>query len=421
MRVFNVLFIIGLMISCTPKEVLVECNTSNPEPNPSFFDVVWQVPLRSDTFEARSITPELYNNQVIYSMFDYSGQNPETFFSRNMETGTLNWEWNDMELSQVVISEAQVQIDNKLILKESNQIFTIDMDSGEKLWNSVPESSGARISNVSDKMYYNHRGFIGGATSGIDPDSSILYRSSANNQKWEAVFTLTKADNDGYAPNILPPTSWIKPNGDTLLLFQNRSFNFPLHIGKIDFYAYNLAQDSVEWVNEDITSSGNSSIYLPIVYDDKVYFQGSNSIHCFDVLTGEEIWNRHLPGQSFLTCNAVLSESKLIVNGDGNEVFALNSETGNTIWNKTNADAANAGNMIYHNGNVYFAAVSDDGYGKLYALRVSDGSTVFAEKSPNRDELGGGASFTAGIAIDPSTNYLYANDRFYFMCIKLPE
>ena len=410
------------MLSCTPKEILVECNTKlEPEPEPSFFDVIWQVPLRSDTLSSKSITPEIYNNQVIYSMFDYSGQVPETFFSRNMETGDLKWEWNDTELSQVVTSEAQVQIDNKLILKEANQIFTIDMETGFKLWNSLPESSGTRVSKVEDNVYYNHRGFIGGTGSGIDPDSSVLYRSSAENQNWEAIFTLTKADNDGYAPSLYPPTSWVKSNGDTLLLFQNRSLNFPLHIGKIDFYAYNLAQDSVEWVNEDITSSGNSSIYLPIVHDDKVYFQGSNSIHCFDVLTGEEIWNRHFPGQGFFTCNPVLAENKLVINGDGNEIFALDIETGNTIWNKPNADAANAGNMIYHNGNVYFTAVSDDGYGKLYAIRVSNGNTVFAEKSPNRDEWSSNASFTAGIAIDPSTNYLYANDRFYFMCIKLPE
>jgi outer membrane protein assembly factor BamB len=415
MKISIPMFLTMLIIACSPKEEIRNCPIPIINSNPNgFYEVVWQVPLLEDTTSSKSITPEFYGDNVIYSALDYSGQNPNSFTMRNKETGELMWNWNDQELGGFPPNVGQFQYENYLVLSGGEQVFVVNTETGEKEWNSEYSPSRLRIGNIEDRVYFTT------TSGGHNNESCTLTSSPVKEEQWKDVLTLTKADNDGYAPGFGMPVSWVKPNGDTLLLFQNRSYNFSLGDGKIDFYAFNLTQDSVEWVNYDITVGGNSSIYQPVIYGNKVYFQGAVGVHCFDILTGEELWLRKEPGYSFANCRPIIAEDKLIFNPDGSKVFALDPETGATIWDK-DADAHGAKNMVYHKGKIYFVAGSWDGYSKLYALDASDGTTLFAKRTPNHTAFNSQADFDSGIAIDSDLGYLYANDREYFMCIKLTE
>ena len=203
---------------------------------------------------------------------------------------------------------------------------------------------------------------------------------------------------------------WVHPGGDSILVFQNRQVNFLTSDGKVDLYAYNINQDTILWRTDDITANGNSSIQPPIVYEDKVYFQGGFYISCFDALTGELIWMRDdfsARSEHFFVSNMVAADGILAAKADNDFLFGYDANTGETIWKQTDVGASSS-EMIYHDGKVYYTA------GKLYAIDIRTGNIHWALSSPNPN-----TGFSAGVAIDKTFNYLYANDRFYAMCIRL--
>ena len=405
----NLLFFLLLITfaCCKPKEPIDIPPVIDEPTYDGKLEVVWQTPLLADSAHANTITPIVYNNDVVISSRSYS-ENKEPFQLFDGETGEIIWTWDNPECIGIP-NEGHVMYNNKLALCDNINVHVLDLDTGNEDWNSQEHSNRFRLSQVNDNIYWTY------LNKGFKPDTCILVRSGFDNQNWKNVFTLVKTND--YNPGIEPPVSWENTNGETVLLFQNRSYNFDIGDGKIDFYAYNIDQESVEWMHEDITLSGNSSIYKPIVYNDRVYFQGSNSLHCFDIASGLLVWERLFAGAGFITCTMIMAEDRLIANGDGQDLWALNPETGETIWNNTTIKSHNSGNMIYHDGIIYFSSA---GNGTLCAVRLSDGSTIWEEDSPNDDGWNNN-SFGAEIAINAELGCLYTIDDVYAMCIKLPE
>lgn len=403
------LFISIALASCKPKEPIDPPNPPVTE-EPSFDDelnIIWQLSLFADSSEANSIVPEVYNNNVVFSSRSYT-ENKEVFRLYNGSTGEIIWTRDDPECFNIPL-KAQAKSNNKLALCDNANLHVLDLDTGEEMWHSVEFSNRLRLAEINDNVFWTY------IDKGFKPDTCMLIRSEFGMQEWKNVLTLTKTND--FHPGIEPPVSWENDNGETILIFQNRSYNFEIGKGKIDLYAFNLDQEVIEWVKEDITESGNSSIYQPIVFDNKVYFQGSSSLHCFDIATGELVWERLFAGAGFLTCNMVMTDGRLIANGDAQNIWALNSSTGETIWHNTTLKSHNAGNMIAYDGVVYFTS---EGNGTLCAVKVSDGSILWEETTPNYDGWNS-AAFLSGIAINEDLGYLYAIDGFYAMCIKLPK
>ena len=161
--------------------------------------------------------------------------------------------------------------------------------------------------------------------------------------------------------------------------------------------------------------NGNSSIFKPILYDDKVFFQGAKSIFCYNIKSGDLLWKKTFGSDGLLTCNSVIAEDKIILNGTLKHVYALNLETGDLIWDNEDASSENSGNMVYYKDHVYFIS---EGNGKLYGVNTLNGETILEMDSPN-DTGSNGVGFKSGIVINPNLNYLYASDNYFFMCIKL--
>ena len=92
-------------------------------------------------------------------------------------------------------------------------------------------------------------------------------------------------------------------------------------------------------------------------------------------------------------------------------------------WKTHRAGYSSDGNtweLTLFDGIVY---CTSSGYGRLYAVNAETGATIWKEQSPNRkNPKTGNASFaSAGVAIDPERRLLYTADKYYVMCIKLPE
>lgn len=153
--------------------------------------------------------------------------------------------------------------------------------------------------------------------------------------------------------------------------------------------------------------------------EDRLYFQGSNEAFCFSCLDGHQIWNRYFPGEGFFRTNAVLAEGKYILKGESKTMYALDENTGLSAWENLSAGTSSS-NMLYHAGRVFYET-GQDGLGVLRGLRVSTGKVEWTYFSSNYPKYSNVSFELTGIAIDSETNYIYANDRVFHMCIKLPK
>ncbi len=257
-----------------------------------------------------------------------------------------------------------------------------------------------------DQVFFAH------GSEGFDYDTCFLKSSHYLEGNWSTI--LTNVKKGGYRPGIEPPVEWINDKGESLLIFQLRQWNFNEAKGKVDLYAYNQTTNDYEWIIEDLTPTGNSAIHLPLIHNDKVYFLGMRTVSCVDPATGELIWQVE-PGSSFASCLAIVAENMLIANGDNDDLYAFNLDTGTKIWENKNT-ASTVDNMVYYQGHIYFGSAGD---GQLHCIRTSDGQEIWAKDSPN--ERNYSAGFRQGITINPETGILYTTDAYFAMAIQLEE
>jgi outer membrane protein assembly factor BamB len=390
---------------------VASCNIVEVE-NESEYQVIWQKPLLvfgGDTLSSRSIDPIIYNDKIIHGSLPNIGQNSETFYLRDAEDGTKEWEWNDDSFGQTPFTRAQYIDTDNFVLSNGLGVYVIDILTGQKKWNTSINNPRPRIDGFDNQIFYTSK------SSSLNPDTCRLIYSDVNTSDWKTILTFSKQDDGNYAPGIEPPISWQNDDNETILFFQNRSYNFSIGDGKIDLYAYNLDQELIEWQHLDVEENGNSSIFKPILYDDKVFFQGAKSIFCYNIKSGDLLWKKTFGSDGLLTCNSVIAEDKIILNGTLKHVYALNLETGDLIWDNEDASSENSGNMVYYKDHVYFIS---EGNGKLYGVNTLNGETILEMDSPN-DTGSNGVGFKSGIVINPNLNYLYASDNYFFMCIKL--
>ena len=412
MNFFKILILSVLVFSCAKKNENIE-SVSCEKNQPPESNLIWQVPLAvvgEDTISSRSMTPILHDNKVLHSSLGYSATGSETFFYRNAETGEKIWEWNDASFGSTPHSRGAFKFEDNLVLSSRGSVYVIDVNDGQKKWDSPYTFANVRISGVDDDVYFVT------VDKALNADTTTLIKSSIESQNWTSVFSINKQDNDGYSPEIEPPLGWKNSQGETILIFQSRYYNFSIGKGKVDLFAYNLDQDSLVWSDIDIEETGNASIQSPIIKDDRLYFQGQSTLFCYDLNDGEVVWKRTF-STGFGSSNSAIAEGKIIINAYSKNIYALDLATGDIIWENSETETENSTSMVYHNGNVYFIS---EGRGKLLGIQVSDGEVVLEMDSPN-DTGFNGVGLRSGIAIHPELNYLYMSDNYFLMCIKLPE
>jgi outer membrane protein assembly factor BamB len=280
---------------------------------------------------------------------------------------------------------------------------------------SIPEGKGQgspHISVFGDCVYHEH------SESAIRDTFSYLVRTNLKiGGSWDTIFSIVNTD--GFTPNLSSVTGYKHPSGDTILFFQDRSYNFRSREGRINLYAYNIKADTLLWKLTDFVPERNSNvIQAPIVYENKLYFLGSKDLYCIDVSTGKIIWNRKVESFDNVIVGSVnISDGKLFFKSVQNSsLYALDPATGAVLW-VSNDLGYSTRYITYSNGIVYFASRSPN---KIYAVRSSDGKKMAEFTSPNHSKPGKTKGNTTIIFVeaDPKTGYLYVNDSYFFMCLK---
>ncbi len=176
---------------------------------------------------------------------------------------------------------------------------------------------------------------------------------------------------------------------------------------------------TLKWVNNDIEQSGIGSVYTPQIVGDRVYYQGSNELFMFDIATGNKIWSRHFPGESYFYTQNLFVGDKIFVKDDGDRFKALDLNTGNTLWEAYGEYGGGLG-PAYANGNVFIMG-TDEGYGTIFGLRADTGKQFWKYRTPNYKKFSDSTFGYINMISDPETGYLYTGDGVFMMCLKPPK
>lgn len=374
-------------------------------------NIVWQQPLQNDTFETTSFTPIVAKNNVLFS--DENSARGERIIMLNGTSGEQLWEWQEhLRPSISSYSNSKFLTKKQLVYATGNDTYLVNLATGEteKQFEIENDCGSSRITVINNNF------FQGVQACKTANSISQLTQTNLKTEKSRTIYSRKKINN--YSPRIEPPGFWLNPNGDTILIFQIRSFDFSKLLGKVDLIAYNINQDSALF---EITNlEANSNVSTPLIWNNKIYFQGAQMLFCIDNQTGATIWKRRFfdSGENLLTSNLLIEENKLFVNPGNRNLYALDPQTGRMIW-KIQDSGSNCSDMVYHQGIIYFTSL---GRGLLYAIEGKTGKQLWAEKSPNRKSGFQKAVFgRGGIAVNEKLGLLYVSDGFFALAAKLVE
>jgi outer membrane protein assembly factor BamB len=419
----NKFFFITLIIFCNITNIACDKKPVPPEEPittyKSKLEVVWTRYFHSDKIGGELfLDPIFWNDYVIISSSSGSHYTKQYGIRvLHKETGKDHPIWAHEPgglLDPGHISEC-IHIggydNNILFTGYSPYLYAIDLNTGQKLWKHKHYPNGgihkfSMLGNIPLQVYYAPSGGLSTSWCRIakcDPETG---------EKTDLVETWIE---DNYEFLLTPPTWTTSDAGDTLILFLSSGWNFQLIQGNVKAYCYNITKKRMEWKKENFVSGGDSGFHIPIVINNnKVIFQILRSFHCFDITTGDLVW-QHIPNpmRSFSETPMLYNNEKLYARSDGGTVFCLNAQTGDLIWKASDEYIpAPDGRMDIYDEKLYLAAWGDNVEFYLYCLSAENGDFIWQDKGPFN-------KISGGITIDQNTGYLYCTNNREIMCIDL--
>ena len=169
----------------------------------------------------------------------------------------------------------------------------------------------------------------------------------------------------------------------------------------------------MEWEHLEVDQWGNSNIRAPLIDGDYCYFVGLGSAYCFNIHTGEKIW-QYDHDVAWQLSNFLIHENNFIIKDDQSNLLAINKNSGQLRWKNTDASACCVTMRLYGD-RIYY------GNAGLYIVDARTGEMLHRDlQSPNKEEYPG-AEFSNTVAVDLEERIMYATDGYFVMAMELPE
>ncbi len=376
-------------------------------------DMVWKAKFDSSGVRGESQQPLMYGEKLLWN----AAPHPHGFsvMLSDAKTGKVEWEWsNFLKYPIIHWNNHQFIHGHYYAMQNNGETNVIDLNDGTTVWQFFSNDNEPNIWNVGDYLYANHSKGSGSSTEFVK-----LVRSPVSYMDWETIYTIYTDSIGGYVSTMNGPTLWMSPSGDSIFLWQNRSYNFATSDGQIDLYAYNFSKQGIEWIMEDIEPVGGSNVLAPVVEGDRCYVLGERNLQCFDLVNRKMLWQKGFPGfgHHLKLSNLIIDGNRLIVKPDNDAIHALDKMTGDNLWSTFEAGTSPS-HMQLWNGMVFYTS---EAKGKIYAVKTSNGEIVWAEDSPHDgNSKYPAAGFDNGVAIHAGLGYIYVHDHHFMMCFKLP-
>jgi len=352
--------------------------------------IEWSEPLSDRELIATGIRSSVvWQKNVLFSGLK---NNDQVFYMKDSENGETIWQWSnfltDFEDWDIT---SHYLYGSYLIVPNGPRGYCIDLSNGETIWRSTSSSDiGSLIRGLGRKYFRvgNYMKNDDGYYEGVVLMGDILNSESPHviatppYQKMQADILGSVGLLTGIAPFV---------NSDTLLLI---TYADPVSDKEYDNYLglYNISKKNWEYSNKNITSNTLFAAGSLTIYGEKVFLQSSKKLFCYEVATGNKLWERSF-SEGF--SDMIVVDGKLIANNEDRHLYAFDPDTGRQLWKEQSSGTSSP--LAYLNGVVYFTGGGD---GLLHAVDTETGKHLWRIRSPDL-EHNSGAWFKRHVAVVP--------------------
>ncbi len=378
------------------------------EPVADTLEYLWRMPINDRGYTDISIEPLVFGENVLVS--DHIIFEDETLRMLSTEDKNQVWEWHDYFSPSGELGTNKsdhVQWNDWIIVNaNTTEKHAIDLNTGETMWQTKVEngSGQSRIGIFEDHVYYQHE------SGGVADSVIYLVRAEAATGISDTIFTKKKSGDILQTFNI--PVGYRNAEGEQVLFFVYYHSDIELGPASTEIYlvAYNVDTETTlfEKGSLDVGASVNSAV----IYEGKVYLGTLNNYYCIDAVSGEIVWHREMPaGESSMFSAWIVEDGKMIVKTDGDAMYALDAETGNTVWKIDTGQSCS--DLTYYSGVVYYGCRIN---GEIHAIDIETGTDYWGYKPPSNEFQY--AMFLVNPGVDKDKGLIYICDRYYLYCLE---
>ena len=366
-----------MLISCDKDDKYIDGNVkTNDRGEIISLPYLWKIPIHADG-NWQNYNPSLEDNMVFGENVIIPTTNGPK--SRNLtmissKDGSRIWDWSEWYQPETEGGHFtwNVSFNNSFHWVNGTRRYTIDFESGETIMkdrNSEDRSFYVRVSNIKEDVFL---------LSDVVDNSylrSTVFKGNIYNSEYSEYLVLPYSTDSIGVNNRVKGISEVMPyviNGTNyLVIFSTQSYPNWYYDLRLNLYNY----DTDEWVYMDVfaaipkqNNSGPAKIF-----DDKIYFSAGREILCYNIITGERIWQRDFP-HDFTFSGFEISEGIMVANCENQVCYGINPENGVIQWESEGSGTSSNLNNRIMNGVVYF---SGGGTPFLYAKNIHTGETLW--------------------------------------------
>lgn len=330
-------------------------------------------------------TPIFYDENLLVGSTENSNR---SILSLNASDGAINWEWSDLlgSWSDPLIKDPfDIYLENyhfndgRLFFTYSTSSYCIDVTSGQTAWKY--KSFRSRFSR-NDGLDYTY--FTSGST--YDPiDEEKIYRGDILSSAEEQLLLIPDYSTVPSPPvnaqgHITSMSAFIE-DGNHFLAFgvSNPATDFTIDgLGLSELNLYNITSNKYVYKKIVVNPERETFGVSHLIYDgSKLYFQSLNFIHCYDAMTGQQLW-RSPVGQPPLLSSMILVNNRIYSASEDRFLYCIDAATGNLLWKEQNTGTCTE--LSHLNGVLYYLGGGD---GLLHAVDAQNGKHLWKVSSPD--------------------------------------
>lgn len=396
------------LFSCEGKNSTNQIIVNPTIENTDTLKYLWRMPINDRGYTDISIEPLIFGDNILVS--DHIVFEDETIRMYSTKDKNQVWEWHDYfsEFGELGSNRKDHVRWNDWIIINANatEKHAIDLNTGETMWQTKVESGfgNSKIGIFEDHVYYQHE-------SGGVADSLIhLVRADAATGIADTIFTKQKPK--GFLQTFNIPTGYRNEKGEEVLFFVYYHSNIEKGPASTEIYLIGYNVDTQTTLFEKGSLDIGASVNCAVVYENKVYLGTKNNYYCIDAISGEIVWHREMSQRESSMFSAwVVAKGKMIIKTDIETMYALDTDTGVTIWKVDTGESCS--DLSYHNGVVYFGCRIN---GEIHAIDIETGEDYWGYKPPSNDFQY--ATFLVTPGIDKENELVYLCDRYYLYCVE---
>ncbi len=374
--------------------VMGSCNEDEQPGYDQAINPLWE--YNFNVGPTNGITPVVYKDRVIFSSSIGSSTGSsgnDKLIALGKSDGELLWEWSDhFESSYESFGASNLKpiYQDVMALTIGSRNFAVNLSTGKTVWKNrnANTTSSSDLTNLGSHLFRTDITSTGGRH-----DQRIM-KSDFLKGEWQQVYSVDGTDRQG----LEVPSFYFEPDGDTVLIFTNTVLKGDQVIPYL--ISYNKTKKKENYTAQlESNPNGFSAVdWFPIIKGEQVYIAVDKALVCYNVVTGERMWERQL-NANLLAAGFILVNDRIYANSEGyGYVWCIDAQNGNVIWKKTSPGTSSQ--LQFYNNTIYFVGGTD-----LNVMDASTGSLLATIKAPSSYKDSN--DFFSYCTIDPETGMLF--------------